>query len=236
VVFLGPVGRFPLPPPLDTPLGWLASPLTILWLAGVTNFFNFMDGIDGLAGSQTVASCIGVAIAAWSPDTQPFALALAAAAVGFLVFNRPPAKIFLGDTGSTSIGFALAAIPLLAPPHSRPLATLAVGIGLSLFLLDPIETLIRLAIARHPLGTAHRMHSYQRLARTTRNPGAIAIGITVLGAALAIGGGLAYRNSWMFWPVLIVAIFTFAIERNLAERLSLRTPALDTGRAKGPPL
>ena len=221
---LGPVPRLPLPAPLDLPLYWLAWPLTILWLMGVTNFYNFMDGIDGLAGGQAIVSCIGVVIAGWSAQALQFAVMLAASTAGFLVFNRPPARVFLGDVGSTSLGFGIAAMPLLAPASDRPMAVLAVAIGLSLFLLDPLETLLRLVRAGHKLGVAHRMHSYQRLA-SANGPGLVAAAVVVCGLALSIGGAIAYRAAWAAWAawlLIAVALCAYAVER-FAARMNVAT-------------
>jgi len=218
---LGGVGRLPLPHPLDLSLGLLGSPFAVLWIVTVTNFFNFMDGIDGLAGGQAVASCIGVAVAAWSDGAVQGALLVAASAVGFVVWNRPPARIFLGDSGSTSLGFAIACLPLLAPAGQRPFALVAVALGLSLFLLDPIETLLRLARIGHRIGTAHRSHSYQLLAWTPRRRGVVARSLVAAGLVLAIGGGLAYRTHWVAWPVAMLALCAYAVERYLASRTNL---------------
>jgi Fuc2NAc and GlcNAc transferase len=221
VIALGGVGRLPLPWPLDVSVGWLAMPFAVLWLVTVTNFYNFMDGIDGLAAGQAVASCIGIAVAAWSIGAVQFALVLAASAIGFLVLNRPPARIFLGDAGSTSLGFAIAGLPLLAPAGQRPMALFAVAVGLSLFLLDSVETLLRLARAGHRIGTAHRSHSYQLLARTPRRRGVVARSLVAAGLVLAVGGGLAYRTHWVAWPVAMLALCAYAVERYLASRTNL---------------
>ncbi len=218
VTALGGVGRLPLPPPLDVSLGWLAAPFTVLWLMTVTNFYNFMDGIDGLAGGQAVASCIGVALAAWSLGAVQLAVILAASAVGFLVLNRPPARVFLGDTGSTSLGFAIAGLPLLAPVAHRPMAVFAVAVGLSLFLLDPAETLWRIACSGRRIGTAHRWHSYQLLAPTSGLRVRVARDLVAVGLVLTIAGALAYRISWAAWPSLVLGLCAFAVERYLASR------------------
>ena len=99
VALIGGVDRLPLPPPLDLPIGWLGVPLTVVWLVTVTNFYNFMDGIDGLAAGQGFASCAGVIIGIWSAGAVELAVGLAAACLGFLLLNSPPARIFLGDSG-----------------------------------------------------------------------------------------------------------------------------------------
>ncbi|HZK72490.1 MAG TPA: glycosyl transferase [Clostridia bacterium] len=218
VILLGGVGRLPLPPPLDLPLGLLAAPLAVLWLVTVTNFYNFMDGIDGLAGGQAVASCAGVVIAVWSVGAVELAIVLAAAALGFLLLNSPPARIFLGDVGSTSLGFAIAGLPLLAPEPGRPMAVFAVAVGLSLFLLDPLETLFRLVRARRPIGVAHRAHSYQALASSRERHRVVTAGLVLAGLVLSLGGGLAYNREWLAWPVFVLALATFAAERFLAGR------------------
>lgn len=225
VIALGGVGRLPLPAPLDLSLGWLAGPLAVFWLVSVTNFYNFMDGIDGLAAGQAVASCIGVAVAAWTFGAVQFALVLAASAVGFLVFNRPPARIFLGDAGSTSLGFAIAALPLLAPAGQRHIALFAVAVGLSLFLLDPVETLLRLVRRGHRIGAAHRAHSYQILASTRERHGVVAGALVAAGIVLAVAGGLAYRMPDAAWPVAVLGLAAYCVERYLAGRVGLHAPS-----------
>ena len=219
VIWIGGVPRLPLPPPLDVYIGWLGIPLAVVWLVGVTNFYNFMDGIDGLAAGQAVASCSGVVLAVWAAGAIELAFVLAAAAIGFLVLNSPPARIFLGDVGSTSLGFAIAGLPLLAPADGRPMALFAVAVGLSLFLLDPLETLVRLVRAGHRLGRAHRAHSYQALASSRDHHRAVTAGIVLAGLVLSIGGALSYHWQWLAWPILILAVATFAAERFLAGRV-----------------
>jgi Fuc2NAc and GlcNAc transferase len=218
VALIGGVDRLPLPPPLDLPIGWLGLPLAVVWLVTVTNFYNFMDGIDGLAGGQGFASCAGVIIGIWSTGAVELALVLAAACLGFLLFNSPPARIFLGDSGSYSLGFAIAGLPLLAPQFGRPMALFAVAVGLTLFLLDPLETLIRLARAGRRIGIGHREHSYQALASSRDRHRRVTLALVLTGLALSLGGGLSYHLEWLAWPVLVVAMAAFVVERFLARR------------------
>lgn len=222
VTIAGAVDRLPLPPPLDLRLGLLAGPLTVMWILTVTNFFNFMDGLDGLAGGQAVASSAGIAIAGWSLATRQSAIVLAAATIGFLFFNFPHARLFLGDVGSTSLGFLISALPLLAPPATRPMALFAVAVGLSLFLIDPLETLIRLRRAGHPLGVAHRAHSYQQLAVTPGRHNRVAIGIVTCGFVLAIGGALAMNAAWAAWTLVLLGLGAYLVEKFLATRAHAR--------------
>ena len=218
VALVGGVDRLPLPPPLDLPLGLLGFPLTVVWLVTVTNFYNFMDGIDGLAAGQGFASCAGVIIGIWALGAVELAVVLAAACLGFLLLNSPPARIFLGDVGSYALGFAIAGMPLLAPDFGRPMALFAVGVGLTLFLLDPLETLVRLWRAGRRIGIGHREHSYQALASNRDRHRLVSTGLVLAGLVLAIGGGLSYHLQWLAWPVLVVAIGSFALELFLARR------------------
>jgi Fuc2NAc and GlcNAc transferase len=218
VAVVGGVDRLPLPPPLDLPIGWLGLPLAVLWLVTVTNFYNFMDGIDGLAGGQGFASCAGVIIGIWSTGAVELALVLGAACLGFLLLNSPPARVFLGDSGSYSLGFAIAGLPLLAPPFGRPLAMFAVAVGLTLFLLDPLETLARLARAGRRIGIGHRAHSYQALASSRDRHRRVALALVLAGLVLSLGGGLSYHLQWLAWPVLVAAFLAFGAELLLARR------------------
>ena len=132
-------------------LGVLAAPLSVLWIVGVTNAFNIIDGLDGLsAGLALIAATSMAAVFALvgQPDMAAVALVLAGALAGFLPYNTHPARLFLGDTGSTAIGFCLATFALKGG------ATLSSGFAalLPVFMLGlPIaDTLI--AIARRTLG------------------------------------------------------------------------------------
>jgi Fuc2NAc and GlcNAc transferase len=227
VALIGGPDRLPLPAPLDLPIGWLGIPLAVAWLITVTNFYNFMDGIDGLATGQGFASCAGVIIGIWAVGAVELAVVLAAACIGFLLLNSPPARIFLGDVGSTSLGFAIAGMPLLAPQFGRSMALFGVAIGLAFFLLDPLETLVRLARDRRPIGVSHRAHSYQALAPTRAHHRRVTAALVLCGLVLAIGGGLSYHLEWLGWPVLVLALIAFAVERFLAGRA---VAALGLGR------
>ena len=142
---------------------WLACVAFVLALV-LTNIWNFMDGIDGIAATQAllVALVIGVALpGAWSW----WAFALVAAIVGFLPFNVPKARIFLGDVGSGALGYALAALfvqVLQGSPRSHwPLWALPA----SAFLVDASLTLAGRVFRGERWWTPHDLHAYQRWAR-----------------------------------------------------------------------
>ena len=96
-------------------LGWLSIPITVLWIVGITNAVNLIDGLDGLAcGVSTISSMtlLVIALIVAEPDVAILMAALSGACLGFLPFNLNPAKIFMGDTGSTFLGFILAVVSI----------------------------------------------------------------------------------------------------------------------------
>ena len=127
-------------------LGWLAIPLSLLWIVGVTNAFNIVDGLDGLSAGLALLSALSLAGSAaivHQYGLTLLALVLAGALVGFLPYNVYPAKVFLGDSGATAIGFFLACLAL------RGGSTLSSGLAILapiLVLGVPIaETLVSMA-------------------------------------------------------------------------------------------
>jgi len=141
--------------------------ITVLWLVGITNALNLLDNLDGQAAGVTAIAAGFLAyffLAAGQPLQAALAVAVAGAALGFLLYNYHPASIFMGDSGSLLLGFALASLSLLAPSHRTRnlLATLAVPI---LILLIPIidTTLVTLSRKAHGRavsqgGTDHISH------------------------------------------------------------------------------
>jgi len=146
---------------------WAGSVIGLIALTWSTNLFNFMDGIDGIAGSEAVFVAGAGALINWrcggDDGLTAAMLALAAATMGFLVWNWPPASIFMGDVGSGFLGFTLAVLGLAASRHS--VARFEVWMILSgVFVVDATVTLlIRLARGDRWF-EAHRLHAYQLLA------------------------------------------------------------------------
>jgi Fuc2NAc and GlcNAc transferase len=208
---LGPVNGVPLPPPMNVSIPAAAAwGFSIVWLVAVTNFFNFMDGIDGLAGGQAVATCLGVVVAAWSADAAALAVAVGGASAGFLFHNWSPARIFMGDAGSGFLGFTLAGMPLLATAGDRSSAVLAVAIGLALFLLDPIVTLLRRGVAGKNVFHAHREHLYQRLVPPETPAGGVTSAYVAAALLLALLGAIGYRDPATAWIGCVAGVCAFA--------------------------
>ena len=222
VTATGGIPNLPLPPPLDLPLGPLAGPLAVLWLVAVTNFFNFLDGIDGLASVQAVITGVGAAWLAWDPFAARTGAALAGGSGGFLAFNWAPARIFLGDVGSLTMGYTLAAIPFLAPLESRSAVLFWTAMSLWLFLADATWTVVRRFRSGERWFEAHREHLYQRLVAGglshARVSGGLALasGMLTAMALVALGDAGAVAG----WFVLAVAMAFFFLELRVAARVS----------------
>ena len=151
-------------PALALPIpAWIAIPLTLLFTVWMINLYNFMDGMDGFAGGMAV---IGFSTLAWlgraDPGFAAFCLTVAAASAGFLSHNFPPAKIFLGDTGSTALGFLAAGCSLWGSKAGLFPFWVALLV-FSPFIVDATATLLRRLWRGEKVWEAHRTHYYQRL-------------------------------------------------------------------------
>ena len=140
----------------------LATALAMLWLV---NLYNFMDGIDGIAASQCLLAAATAALLSLdggAGDYPLFCLLLAASQLGFLVWNWPPARLFMGDAGSIPTGFLLAGLALLGSVEGR-LGISCWLVLLAIFITDASWTLLWRIATRQPFTRAHRLHAYQRL-------------------------------------------------------------------------
>ena len=163
---LGPVCQVNLGSFGTFDLGLAAWPLTLLWIIGLTNAFNFMDGIDGIAGITATVSGLAIAVAAsffGATAVAAVAAAFAAASLGFLSCNWQPAKIFMGDVGSAFCGFLLAVLPMAVPLKSEPAVASVCVVALWPFIFDTASTLLYRLWKRENIFRAHRSHLYQRL-------------------------------------------------------------------------
>jgi Fuc2NAc and GlcNAc transferase len=144
--------------------GAVVAAVALVWLL---NLYNFMDGIDGIAGVEAVTVCIGgVVLAATNPVARAEWLPagmLAAATLGFLAWNFPPARIFMGDAGSGFLGIILGIFALRAGTLS-PNLLWSWGILLGVFVVDATVTLLRRTMRRERIYEAHRSHAYQHAA------------------------------------------------------------------------
>jgi Fuc2NAc and GlcNAc transferase len=233
VAVAGGLDRLPLPFPLDVPLGPLGAALAVVWIVAAVNFYNFLDGIDGLAGVQAVVTGAGIALAAWEPFAAALGASLAGAALGFLLHNWSPSRIFLGDAGSGVLGFFFAAAPLLAAPESRPGAVTFVAASLFFFLADATWTLAARLARGARFYEAHREHVYQRLViggyshpRVTLMLGLGALLVTLLAL-------VAWRRESgpLAWAALALGASGFGAEVVFARRVAGPVAASGGARA-----
>lgn len=153
-------------------LGWIAWPVTAAWLIGLTNAFNLIDGIDGLAAGIAAlagAACGAILIARGHTAEAMLLAALVGATLGFLVFNFAPASIFLGDSGSLLFGFLLAGTAIAG--WQKGATALATAVPLLIFALpiaDVVSTIVRRGRARPGKGSASVAASLRRLAEPDR--------------------------------------------------------------------
>lgn len=161
---------------------WIARAAALMGLVWLTNLFNFMDGIDGLAGMES-ASVSGLAAVllyrGGLPGDARVSWLLTAASLGFLVWNWPPAKVFLGDAGSGFLGFSLGVLALFS---SRNCAARLWPwlILLAAFIVDSTVTLLRRMISRQRWFEAHRSHAYQHAAHALDSHAKVTLAVAAM--------------------------------------------------------
>ena len=168
LLFFGGFGVFHLPLFFGSySFGWLALPLTIVWVLWITNAFNLLDGVDGLAAGSALFSTLTVfvvSLVAGNFLVSSLTLALAGAILGFLRFNFNPATIFLGDSGSLFIGFMLSALALAGAGKTPTIVAVAIPvISFGLPVLETVLSVLRRFLGGQPLFTADRGHIHHRL-------------------------------------------------------------------------
>ncbi|GAA5073088.1 lipopolysaccharide biosynthesis protein [Lysobacter panacisoli] len=170
---------------LHSSFTWAAC--TFIATLVLTNVWNFMDGIDGLAASQALLAAVGLSV--WlGGGWALLALALAAACAGFLPFNFPRARIFMGDVGSGAIGYTLGALVALAATRLESRAALVL-LPISVFLVDASLTLARRILRGERWWSPHTQHAYQAWARFS--------GHTLVTFAYAVISLLVILGSWL---------------------------------------
>jgi len=139
--------------------------ISLLFVVWMINLYNFMDGMDGFAGGMTIFGFSGLAILGSLTDQALFTilnLIVVGATAGFLIFNFPPAKIFMGDTGASSLGFLAAAFSLWGN-HEGMFPLWVTFLLFSPFIVDATVTLARRLLRREKIWLPHKSHYYQRL-------------------------------------------------------------------------
>ncbi len=178
-------------------LGFWGFPLAALWIIGLTNAYNFMDGIDAIAGIQALIAGIGwylLGTLSEQPACAMLGTLIAASSAGFLWWNRPPAGIFMGDVGSAFLGFTFAVLPVIAAQTHNRVAVAGI-ILVWPFVFDSVFTLLRRLSKGENIFQAHRSHLYQRLVQKGWTHGQV----SSLYAVLA-GIGIVPAAMYVRWP------------------------------------
>jgi len=197
--------------------GWTAQIFGALMIVWLLNLYNFMDGIDGIAGIEAVTVCAGgavVALIAGHSAGALLCLLLAAASAGFLAWNFPPAKIFMGDAGSGFLGATFGVLAIDAARHSPTLFWCWL-ILLGAFIVDATVTLLRRLQRGERVQEAHRTHAYQYAARAlgAHRPVTLVFGAinllwllpcALVAAAGWVPGELAVAVAWL--PLIVTAL------------------------------
>ncbi len=203
-------------------LGWLGWPLTALWIVFATNAVNFIDGLNGLASGSVGIACVFLAGIAWSQgDGFVFdaALVLGAGIAGFLPFNYPKARIFMGDVGSQFCGFTIAVLGVLAGRYGAPtLSALLVPALLSGILIDVAFTLLRRLAAHENITRPHRSHLYQVAQRSGMSAASISALYWIM---VVLGGACCLLPTRPLWLIVLGQAAWLATVVMLARRAKL---------------
>lgn len=208
VACIGPVHLFSVGP--DTPgLNWLDYAVSTVGIAWFLNMFNFMDGIDAIAASEAVFLCAGTSLLALFSAAVSYiaggALVIGAASAGFLVWNWPPARTFMGDVGSGYLGFVFAVLGVASGAHSGS-ALCSCLILAGVFVVDSTFTLVRRFMRGERITEAHRTHAFQVLAqRLGHRNVTLAVGLVNLGWLLPCG------LASVLWPQDVMWITAVAL-------------------------
>jgi UDP-GlcNAc:undecaprenyl-phosphate GlcNAc-1-phosphate transferase len=232
------ISSFSIPGVGTFSLGLAAYPATVLWLVAISNALNLVDGVDGLAGGIAGLSALSLAaMCLLQGYVTPalIAFALLGALVGFLIFNFPPARIFMGDSGSLLIGFVLAAIPLVAAPGSTTINALFAPATVLLFpILDTLSAIVRRTRQGKPIHFPDKEHIHHKLLALGLK--GVPLLLVVYSACIIIGACAVFSlflDSWQACALIIgvwaLAIAGFATLTRLQRRAGSSTPRIPLG-------
>ncbi|MEO5815181.1 MAG: glycosyltransferase family 4 protein [Gemmatimonadaceae bacterium] len=200
-------------------VGGLLALTGIVW---ATNLFNFMDGIDGIAGGEAVAISLTGALLLWLAGADGLSLisiASAGAALGFLVWNWSPARIFMGDVGSGALGFWFAVLAL-ASERSMVVPMTLWGLIAGVFVVDATMTVVRRALRRERLHVAHRAHAYQRMVSAGWTHKRVSTAVILINVVLGLLALVALRNPAYDYVIVVGGFVMLFVIYVVVERRS----------------
>ncbi len=211
------------------PLGSLSIPITILWIVGVTNAVNLIDGLDGLAvGVSSIAtfSLFFIAILAGEPTVAILTAALAGACLGFLPYNFNPAKIFMGDTGSMFLGYALSVICIEGLFKGYAIISFIIPfliLGLPIF--DTLSAIVRRIKNKQPIMSPDRGHLHHRLMDMGLSQKQTVAILYIIATILALSAVVVIEQGAIMAMILIIVVlmFVFFGGRHLLDHMTETT-------------
>ncbi len=223
-------------------LGLWGALLTTVWIVGLTNAYNFMDGTDGIAACQGLVAGLGwtvLGVQASQPVIGSLGFMVASTSAGFLAHNWSPARIFMGDVGSAFLGYTLAVLPVMYVSFDGSAAGVPL-VGLLLvwpFVFDTTFTFLRRLLRREKVFSAHRSHLYQRMSTATSGHPRVAL----IYSGLALAGGLLAavwsktmareaNPATLALPALCLALWVLTLAH---ERRKLRCAGTQTAATAG---
>jgi len=211
-------------------IGLIGYIITFFWIVGMTNAFNFMDGINGIAGGTAVIVCLffgHICASHGSNFAYIISYTISAGALGFLLFNFPKAKLFMGDVGSAFLGFVFASLAIIAALYDNSHTSLIVmPLLLMHFIYDTFFTFIRRLVNKENVFHAHRSHLYQLFNRLGYSHTKVSIFYWMVGIAQGIGAVWMVtipdnRRLLVFLPYLIFQIVYSSIIIRQARKKDL---------------
>lgn len=192
---------------------YILSGLAVIGIIWAINLFNFIDGIDGYLGSEIVFIAIAISIIC----LNSIVLLLGAVTLGFLIWNWQPAKIFMGDVGSTLLGFNIAILAIYFQNADKSSLVIWLIIT-SVFWFDATLTLLRRIRNREKLSQAHKKHAYQRIVQagfSHQKTTLLAMAINIL---LGIIAYISFKNGQLLLPGLLASIIILYVIVKLIDR------------------
>jgi Fuc2NAc and GlcNAc transferase len=230
LAWLGGMPTFRLGAQLIT-LGWAGNLAALVGIVWMTNLYNFMDGIDGLAGGEAAIVCgfagvliaasgqLGLALVAWL---------LAASSAGFLALNWAPARLFMGDVGSGFLGFAIAVLAV-ASENAHALTALGWLTLSAVFIVDATATLVRRALHGERWYAAHRRHAYQRAVQAGLSHRRVTTVVLLVDLLLCNLAWMSWRRPSLLPAAVGLALLLTVILYAMVERMRPMYPIATSG-------
>lgn len=204
-------------------LGLLSYPITFLWIVGITNAMNLIDGLDGLAGGIAFIASLSFGILFWSQSSiisAEICFAVTGSVAGFLIFNLPPAKIFMGDSGSLFLGFCMAILPLLGQGETKAeIGIIAAATTVAIPVFDTFSAIFRRTRAHVSFFTPDKGHLHHILLGKVKSTSLVLLIIYGINSLLAFAAmsTLFMGSAWSFGlkcgALLLIGLFFGYINR-----------------------